>query len=57
MTIVQSTISYHGDNQSQSVASILATAFRQISKLFKQQFLQKEAISEKSTSAFAIAES
>ena len=41
MTIVHSSISYHGDNQSQSVASILATAFRQISKLFKQQYLQK----------------
>ncbi len=41
MTIVHSAKIYHIGNQSQTVTSILATAFRQISNLLKQQYLQK----------------
>ena len=41
MTIVHSAINYHAGNQSQTVTSILVTAFRQISDLLKQQYLQK----------------
>ena len=42
MTIVHTTLSYHSSNQSQTVTSILAIAFRQISNLLKQQYLQKK---------------
>ena len=41
MTIVHSADIYHTGNQTQTVISILATAFHQISNLLRQQYLQK----------------